>query len=84
MVSLLLLQPYKPVATQSMITSQLPFTDFYKLYDFSPIEYLREHEAQFFNRLASDLKQGSSLLLKMLADDEATCRFPDDGRLPCA
>ena len=57
------------------------FSDFYKEYDFSPVEYLREHRSTFFDRLATDLKQSPSLFLKLLADDEATCRYPDDGKV---
>ena len=57
------------------------FSDFYKVYDFSPVEYLREHRSTFFDRLATDLKQSPSLFLKLLADDEATCRYPDDGKV---
>lgn len=58
----------------------LYFADFYQNYDFSPIEHLRIHEHLFFETLAEDLEQSPSLFLKMIADDEATCRYGDDGR----
>ena len=57
----------------------IAIADFYKTYEFSPIEHRRLHENLFFVNLAADLRQTSALFLKMLADDEAKCRFEDNG-----